>query len=255
VDVQPQHFNLAEYDRKKQLLAVVDQDSFGLFDGSYAVAPRGSLLLAFELPEEDAQSVQMDCGAQTAVLRLVFMLDAVKDVEQPWCRADEQGTTVVQARLLSARLFKTPAAGEDNPAARRELARTQDPEATAMARAIGAWAPKDQAPLRPVVEAQKPRVVQGNFSPQALESLRRDAQLLVRPCHLASLARGGPERAALSINVEFDDGGHPREIVPAVDAAGHQGLVRCSQRSLRRLRAPSSARGDLLRLNFYFERR
>lgn len=254
VDIQAPHFRFADYDPQEQLLAVVDQESFGLLDGSYAIAPRGSSLLGFALPEEAAQLVQMDCGAQTAVLRLVFLLDAFSEPEQPWCRTNDKGVTVVQARVLSAQLFKTPAAGEDNPAAQRELARADYAEATAMATAIGAYSPRGQEPSRVLAEARKAWAVKGSFPPDVLESLRRDAQLLVRPCYLASLARGGPQSAALSINVTLGDGGRPQEIVPVVDAAGHEGLVRCSQRNLRYLSAPSSSQGDLLRFNFYFER-
>jgi hypothetical protein len=245
VDVEARRFRFAE---EPQLLTVVDQESWPLVDGSYALALRERPLLGFEVAEEEAQRIRIGCGAETVVLRLHFVLDPQEALERPWCEARRDGAVWVRGRLWRAQLLRASEASQ--PGESVELARLESPEGRGFAAALGLLG----GPA-PSVRAQKVSLVEGAQDPALLERLGRDAELVVWPCYLASLSRGGPESAALSMELRFGAQGEVKDAFATVDATGSEALVQCSARALRLLRAPELSAAGALRLTLYFERR
>jgi hypothetical protein len=76
---------------------------------------------------------------------------------------------------------------------------------------------------------------------------------LVFPCFLGAIAQGGPARAALVLEVDFEAAGEAQSVAVAVDATGYPPLGVCCVDMLEHLKAPKSAAKHRARFTTYFE--
>lgn len=250
VEVSPSHFELSEYDPHTQLLALVAQRRYLLAEGGHAVELPEAPLLAFEASESLVQELKMECRADNTALRLTFLLEGVDASSRPYCEKRADGVTTLRGQLVKAQLWRRPGKGSPRGA---ELAVVEVPEVMGAAHALGVRG--DGRHRVPLAEVRKARVVTGEVGPEEIKRVEKEAALLVAPCFWEAIRRGGPESAALVVEVGLDEKKNARQPHVVVDATGYPWLASCGAEALQHLEGGALKGGTTLKLPIFFERR
>lgn len=257
VDVEAQHFKVADYDESKRLLTLVSQPHYALFDGHYAVTLHDEPLLAYEVEPGVAETITTAHATGRAVVRLYIVLDALHDPAASYCSTSTPAATLtLRGRLVGSRIWHMDCAGEPTAALTSTsiLAEQRHVDAPVLEQLVGEDM-RGRALPRPQVRIDRPKALDGVIEPKHLKTLSRDAELLLLPCFLKAMGQLGSQRAALVLEAHFDAEGNPRDAAVAVDAAGSRALDGCATERLEMLRVGPLPRPGSVRLNAYFDRR
>lgn len=249
VDVNPQHFKVADYDATTGLLTLVAQRTFTLWDGAYAVELRDSPLLVYAVSQDEADRIALAHGADRVALRLVFALSALDTPGGAWCKAPKGGgPTALQAVLVGSQLVT-----HEGDGAEVVLAEQQLKERAPYAEAVGATMQGDEG-KRPRVYVGRVRAVDGELPERERDAFARDVEVLALPCYVRLLCLEGARRGVLVLEAHTDDEGGMRAVDVSVDATGAPQLGRCVVEQLLRFKGLDAMSGRALLVNVYFDR-
>jgi hypothetical protein len=240
------------YESSSQLLTPVQRGAYPVFDGSYSVRLRGEPLLAFELDQDVADSVQVEWKAGNAAIRIYFVLDAFRDPFAPFCAPEGSGVEV-RGVLLAAHLIRAggqgrmPAPGDERP-----LGRVKGKEGRMYVTMLGLNRAGPPAPPHKLWVGRV-TALKSEIPEERLAMYSKRVAALMGPCHLSALASGGPSAGSLVVVTHFENAG-VRAHIP-VEVTGFPAFGKCGARVLTQLRPEADDVGRAAKFVLYFEPR
>ncbi len=238
------------YEASSQLLTPVQRGAYPVFDGSFAVRLRGEPLLGFELDQDAAESVRVQWAAGNAAIRIYFVLEAFRDPFAPFCRP-EGATIEVRGVLVGAHLIEAGGQGRlAPPGVEKSLGTVRGKEGRRLLAMLGLDGPTSTAlPHRTWVG--NATSVKSKIPEPRMADYRQRVEMLMTPCHLSSLASGGPRAGSMVVVTHFEKAG-VRAHIP-VEVTGFPAFGQCAVKVLTRMKFDPADLGASAKFVLYFE--